>query len=569
MILDGLTLRACTQEIKKIIEDGKIVKINMPQRDEVVFQVYTKADGTLRLNINASGDSSAVFLGDMKKNNPKTPCAFCMLLRKYLTGAHIKEVKLSGFDRALEIVFESKDELLHTTNISLVCEIMGKYSNIILLNAERKVMDAAKRISVDTSSLRQVLPGCIYSPPPQEQYDLSSLSTETLTEIITKSKGESIQRFLSRMFQGVSRQTASEILYLSGIEDENETDISDTKARIIAKTAKEIFAKALNEPCPSIQKNAEGLPVLVSSLSLETYPEDLRENFKTVNDAVYFYYKKRNEYFLLKQRKDVISKSLSKIQQKLAKKIKTLIEGIEDSKKAEALIKKANIITANIYMLKKGMDSFVGLDFETGESVEIALDKTLHPAQNAQKLFKRAAKMKTTKEIYEQRLKDAEKENEFILSSMLFTEKAESLDDLAEIEGILFAEKVFEKGRPKKLPEISEPKEYKSPSGYTILVGRNDKQNDRLTMGIAKKEDIWFHAQKMPGSHVLLITNGTDINDIDDETIEYAAFLAAKYSAAKLGGKTPVDYTYRANIKKPPASRPGKVIYDKYWTLYT
>ena len=225
------------------------------------------------------------------------------------------------------------------------------------------------------------------------------------------------------------------------------------------------------------------------------------------------------------------------------------------------------MITANIYRLDKGADCLEAEDFESGETVRIQLDKSLTPSQNAQKLYKRAAKMKTTKEIYEKRLKEAVDEDEFLSSSLMFVSKAESAEDIEEIEGILSKEKVIVR-KGSRLPEVSEPKEYTSPSGYTVYVGRNDKQNDRLTMGIARKGDIWFHAQKMPGAHVLLVTDGRDINDIDDETIVFAAKLAAKYSSAKLGGKTPVDYTYRQNIKKPPASRPGKVIYDKYWTVY-
>lgn len=565
MILDGLSLKICADELKDMLPGAKITRINMPAREDVVFQLYTKTGSNVKLNISASADSSSVFLGDMKRPNPKTPPAFCMLLRKHLTNAHIESIESSGTDRTLSIGFSSKDELMRDTRLTLVCEIMGKYSNIILLNDKGRVMDSVKRVSVDVSSLRQILPGSVYTAPPQEQYDILSLSDASMEDILKNADGN-WTGFLCRSFQGVSKATALEILARADIDPECSTP-DDRQKKRIQSVLKEFFTEAVSNPDPTVQLNGEDCPVLVTPLPFTTYPEDLRKSFPSMNEAVFFLQSGRYEYFTLKQKKDTVSRLITKARTKLARKIKTLSESIEDSKKADTLISHANMITANIYRLDKGADCLEAEDYESGETVRIQLDKSLTPSQNAQKLYKRAAKMKTTKEIYEKRLKEAVDEDEFLSSSLMFVSKAESAEDIEEIEGILSKEKVIVR-KGSRLPEVSEPKEYISPSGYTVYVGRNDRQNDRLTMGIARKGDIWFHAQKMPGAHVLLVTDGRDINDIDDETIVFAAKLAAKYSSAKLGGKTPVDYTYRQNIKKPPASRPGKVIYDKYWTVY-
>jgi predicted ribosome quality control (RQC) complex YloA/Tae2 family protein len=228
------------------------------------------------------------------------------------------------------------------------------------------------------------------------------------------------------------------------------------------------------------------------------------------------------------------------------------------------------MITANIYRLQKGMIRFEAADFLTGEPVSVSLDISLTPAQNAQKLFKKAAKLKTAEKINTRQLKDALEERESLGSALLHVQKAEEPADLDEIAWQLEKEGVLREQRKKKAapPPESKPREFTSPSGYTILVGKNDRQNDVVTMRIADKADIWFHAKNIPGSHALLQTRGTPLEKIDDATVLMAASLAAKYSAAVQSGKTPVDYTQRQNVKKPPGSRPGKVIYDHYYTVY-
>jgi len=568
MALDGLTLAVCVAELKSILPDAKVQKILMPGREEIVLSLYTQARGTFRLALSAEAGNCAVFLTAQSKPNPKTAPAFCMLLRKYLSSARITDISQQGLDRIVILTFEAKDEMMHKTEIKLIVEIMGKHSNIIL-SRDGRVLDAIRRVSVDISSKRQILPGSAYAPPPGEQYNPLSLSDASLFELVLPPRETSLSRHLTSAFEGISGQTADEIIHLSGI-DNPAADFSPTQARILAKTLKNFYSTALLSPMPCIQLNDRSLPVFFSAVPYQTYPADKRMVFGTANEMLDYYYTKRYLYHLLSGRKDALSGLLKKAYAKLEKKIKIYMESLEDAKKAEGLTARAQMITANIYRLQKGMSRFETADFITGEPVQIPLDITLTPAQNAQKLYKKAAKLKTAEKINARQLASALEERESLESALTHVQKAEEISDLDEIAWQLEKDGYIREPRRKKIapPPESKPREYASPSGFTILIGKNDRQNDIVTMRTADKADIWFHAKNIPGSHVLLQTRGTPLDKIDDATVLMAASLAAKYSAAVQSGKTPVDYTQRQNVKKPPGSRPGKVIYDHYFTVY-
>jgi len=568
MALDGLTLAVCVAEFKNILLGAKVQKILMPGREEVVLLLYTQANGNIRLSLSADAGNCAVYLTSHSKPNPKTAPAFCMLLRKYLLNARITEVSQQGLDRVLTLTFEAKDEMMQKTEIRLIAEIMGKHSNIILARNGR-VLDAIRRVSVDISSKRQVLPGSQYAPPPNEQYNPLSVSEATLEELIVPSRGMSLPRHLTATFEGMSGQTAEEIILLSGL-DTDAQEFSRTQARILAKTLKGFYSGVLANPQPCIQMNDQNLPVFFSAVPYQIFPEENRMLFTTANDMLDYYYEKRDFDRRLSRRKDFLSGLLKKAVTKFNKKIKIYMESLEEAKNADGLIARAQMITANIYRLQKGIPRFEAADFSTGEPVSIALDIMLTPAQNAQKLYKKAAKLKTAEKINSRQLKDALEERDSLESTLTHVQKAEDLSDLDELSWQLEKEGILREQRRKKpaLPPESKPREFTSPSGYSILVGKNDRQNDIVTMRIADKADIWFHAKNIPGSHVLLKTNGKPLDEIDDATVLMAASLAAKYSAAGQSVKTPVDYTQRQNVKKPPGSKPGKVIYDNYFTLY-
>ncbi len=569
MALDGLTLAICVSELKNILPDAKVQKILMPNREEVVLSLYTRVRGTFRLSLSADAGNCAIYLSSHAKPNPKTAPAFCMLLRKHLTAARITDVIQQGLDRVVSIHFEAKDEMMQKTRLTLITEIMGKHSNIILVKEDR-ILDSIRRVSVDVSSKRQVLPGSAYLPPPNEQYNPVALSETSLEELTQPARDLGLSRHLTATFQGMSRQTAEEIISLSEI-DPSLSGLSRTQARILAKTLHHFYAAALAHPEPCIQLNDQDLPVFFSAVPYTTYPAEKRLPFETANEMLDYYYTKRDQTHRLARKKDTLAGVLRKAIAKRNKKIKIYLESLQDAKKADALTARAQMITANIYRLKKGLERFEATDFITGDLISVPLDVTLTPAQNAQKLFKKAAKLKTAEKINTRQLKEVENERESLESALMFVQKAEEPADLNEIAWQLEKQGILREQRKKKTapPPESKPRTFTSPSGFAILVGKNDRQNDIVTMRIAEKSDIWFHAKNIPGSHVLLRTEGTPLEKIDDESILMAAALAAKYSAAVQSDKTPVDYTQRTNVKKPPGSRPGKVIYDHYYTVYT
>lgn len=570
MTLDGLTLYTCVAELKERCADAKIQKVLMPGKEEVVLQLYSAGEGTLKLALNADAGDCAVYLTGHSKENPKTPPAFCMFLRKYLTGARIISLSQRGLDRVVTFTLETKDELLHPLTLRLIVEVMGKYSNIILTDESGKILDSIRHVSIDMSSKRQILPGARYENPPQVKFDPLTLSHTTLKEALTTRHDTKIVTHIVSVFDGLSLQTAQEILHRAGVSSVVTSELTEKQIDRIATVMREFLQDAVAHPAPCVQFNADRLPVFFSCVPYETYPAETRKAFPSVNEMLDYYYSRRLMISRLKQQKDALCKTISKSRTKLSKLIDIYEATLRDASKSGRLQKRADLITANIYRLKKGMASFEAVDYETGETVSVPLDVSRSPQDAAQKLYKKIGKLKTAAAINEKKLADALEERDFLDRSLHFTENADSPEDIADIRHTLSRAGYLAapaKGKKEAEPQ-SRPLHFISPTGYDIFVGKNDRQNEQLTMRVAEKSDIWFHAQKTPGSHVLLVTNGKDLDDIDDETVVMAAELAAAHSRAKQSGKTAVDYTQRKNVKKPPASRPGKVIYDDYFTVY-
>ncbi len=570
MTLDGLTLSIVVRELRESIMGAKVQKVLMPGREELVFGLYVPGTGNIRLVASADAGDCAVYVTNAAKSNPKTPPSFCMLLRKHLIGAVIENIEQTGLNRVVTIYFSAKDELMRPVSPRLVIEIMGKYSNIILTDGGGKIIDSIKRISMDQSSKRQILPGLPYADPPQQKFDPLGISQTTLDEALVTKKDTRIISHITSTFEGISSQTAAEVLCRAGIAASFISEFSGKQFERIGLTIKDFMETAQETPRPCVQFNEDGLPVFFSCVPYKTFPDTHRKSFDHCNEMLDFYYTRRAEMFRLSQQREALEKNIGKLLHKLDKRINIYRNSIADARRAGKVKKRADAITANIYRLKKGMADFEMVDYETGEPVTVALDLSMTPQELAQKLYKKVAKQKTALAMNTVRLDDALEEQDFLLGALHYAENAQTSNDIEEIKATLVKAGYLPKPPKGKAKEESEsqPLRFTSPSGYEILVGKNDRQNDNLTMRTAGRDDIWFHAQKIPGSHVLLVTDGKTLDEIDDETVVYAAQLAAAHSRARQSGKTPVDYTQRKNIKKPPGARPGKVIYDDYFTVY-
>lgn len=571
MTLDGLTLRCVINELKYLIVDAKVQKVLMPTKEEVVLQLYSAIHGTAKLQISADAGDCSIYTINATKQNPKTPPSFCMFLRKHLTGAIITDIFQSGLNRVVTLTFAAKDEVMRPVKLQLIVEIMGKYSNIILTNAEGKILDSIKRVSADLSSMRVVLSGMPYAEPPQKKFDPLALSLGTLEETLLTKKETRIVNHITSTFDGISTQTAQEILHRANVDATFTTELSPKLAARVAVVMQEFLQNAIESPHPCVQFNGDGLPVFFSCVPYETYPAETRKTLETCNQMLDYYYTRRMEIFRLTQQREALAKSIGKLLQKVERRIHIYQTSLSDAQKAGKVQKRADLITANLYQLKKGMEDFQTMDYETGTEVTVPLDLSMTPQELAQKLYKKIAKYKKAAEMNNKKLEDALEEQDFLLGALLYTEQAQTGEDITDIRQSL-AKAGFlatpSKGKKQEAETESQPLHFLSPSGMDVYVGKNDRQNDMLTMRVAGREDIWFHAQKIPGAHVLLITNGKSLENIDDETVVFAAQLAAAHSRAKQSGKTPVDYTQRRNIKKPPGARPGKVIYDDYFTVY-
>lgn len=571
MTLDGLTLQAVTQELNDKLANCKIQKVQMPGKEELALQLYSAIQGTMRLVISIDAGDCAVYLTNHAKPNPKSAPAFCMFLRKHLTGAIIRRVEQSGLDRIVTFYLETKDELFRPVQLRLIVEIMGKYSNVILSDEGGRILDSMRRVTPDISRVRTVLPGLPYVQPPQHKLNPLSASADAVAEALGANPDKRIDRRLSEVLDGVSRQTAEEIVIRSGLSQRLISQLNNAELETLAKTASDFFASSLQHAVPGVQSNDENVPVFFSLVPYHGYPVQGRHAFDSANEMLDYYYTTRSELARVAQSRSALEKTISKHLDKLNKKIHIYETSIDEAERTKDQQRVADLITANLYQLKKGMTEFTTQDFETGENMRIELDPSRTPSEMAQRMYRQIAKHKRAAALNQEKLHDALEERDFLLGTQLYAENASALQDLAQIKETL-ADAGYvsrpRKGANKAAFAESDPLQFTSPSGYTVYVGRNDRQNEFLTHKMARKDDIWFHAQKIPGSHVILQTQGKTLDEIDDETVVFAAQLAARHSRAKRSGKTPVDYTQRRNVKKPPQSRPGKVIYDDYFTVY-
>lgn len=571
MTLDGLTLHVVTNELNEKLANSKIQKVLMPTKEEIVLLTYSAAEGSVRLVISADAGDCAVYITEHTKPNPKTAPAFCMFLRKHLVGSVIRRIEQSGLDRVVTLHIEAKDELLRPRQLRLIVEIMGKYSNIILTDEAGRILDSIRRVPPDVSRMRTVLPGVLYERPPQRKLDPIDSAAGAVAAAIRSAPDTRIDRRLSEVLDGVSRQTAEEILERSRLDERLTSQLSIEDSKALAETARAFLQSAISTPLPTVQHNDASIPVFMSLVPYNGYAPEGRRQFDSANAMLDYYYSTRAERARVTQARDALDKTIGKHLQKLDRLIRIYENSLQDAERTTEDQHKADLITANLYRLKKGMTEFIAQDFETGQDVRIELDASRTPTETAQRMYRRIAKQKRAAFLNAAKLADALEEQDFLLGAQLYTENATTLREIAQIKDSL-ADAGYvsrsRKGQSASSDAESEPLRFTSPTGYAIYVGRNDRQNELLTNRTARKDDIWFHAQKIPGSHVILETGGKNLNDIDDATIVLAAQLAAHHSRAKRSGKTPVDYTQRRNVKKPPQSRPGKVIYDDYFTVY-
>ena len=572
MSYDGMVTHCIVSELKQTILNGKIDKIYQPEPDEIIFSIRTY-QGNHRLLLSASASHARAHLTAVSRENPMVPPMLCMLMRKHLQGNKIIRITQQAFDRVIRIDTEGRNELGDICEKSIVTEIMGRHSNIILLDENQRILDSAKHVDFTVSTVRQILPGLYYqSPPAQDKLSPDNFSMLDLLRTLDNAPEDTLlDQFLLSSFMGMSPLLAREIVCRFAGNTKTARKEVDTAAFI---TFTESFLKDIcaekYEPTLVIS-NTEHKPSAFSCVRLTQYEgTGLLKSMSSMSQVIDNYYEKRAQREHMNQRANALLKLVTNHIDRCEKKLAIHRENLEQSKKREKYKIYGDLITANLYRMKPGMKELEAENYyaETPENIVIPLKENITPAQNAQRYYKRYTKEKTTEKYALEQIADAEKELYYLESVLNALKNADTPAELSEIKDELADSGYIPKpkAKEKKKQKKSSPLCFLSSDGFEILVGRNNRQNDELTIRMAYSTDLWFHTKTIPGSHTIVRTRGGET--VPDQTILEAAQLAAYYSKAKNSSKVPVDYTAVKNVHKPNGARPGMVIYDHYNTLY-
>ncbi len=574
MSFDGFVTRCVVNELRNLLIDGKIDKVYQPERDELILSIRTR-QGTHRLLLSASASNPRIHLTTVQRENPMTPPMLCMLLRKHLTGAVITDITQQGFDRIVRLDTRTRDELGDMCTRSIIIEIMGRHSNIILTDGDNKIIDSAKHIDFTVSAVRQILPGLIYAEAPAQDKTLptDASAADLMNKIDALAADAALDKFLVSEFMGMSPLLSREIVYRFCGSTRLLRGEADTAAFVVHTVD---FLKMVcgGDFSPVlVYDRTEKRPIAFSCVKLTQYENgtDTEEN-PSMSEVVDAYYEKRSNREHMNRRSAALLKLVHNNIERCEKKLVLHHENLISAADRDKYKIYGDLLTANMYMLKYGMKSVTVQNFysENGESIDIPLKEDISPAQNAQMYYKKYSKAKTTESYSKEQIKLAEDEKFYLESVADALENVETPAELDEIRQELINEgyipkQTSKKGTQKKQTK-SEPMKFTSVDGYEILVGRNNKQNDELTLRMAYSTDIWFHTKYIPGSHTIVRTRGT--GEAPDTTLMQAAKIAAYHSKARNSSQVPVDYTAVKNVKKPNGAKPGMVIYDHYNTVY-
>ena len=572
MALDGAFLRYVVCEMREKLDGMRVEKIFQPNRDEIVV-AFRGVGGAYKVLMSARANSPRVNITSYPPENPQTPPMLCMLLRKKLTGARLREIKQYGLERVVRFIFDGTDELGDKIELSLIAEIMGKYSNVIFVDGDDNVIDALKRVDLSMSSQRLVLPGLSYQlPPAQNKLDpLESGAEEIIKRIKQSEKALLLSKALLSTVQGVSPIVCREIEYITGRGAElNTKEMSEeyySRLEFFLKRTVNEIRQVKGEPC--MVQSIDGKLLDFSFMNILQYGTGAKTvRFESFSELLDNFYLERDKIERMRVKGQDLLKQLSNITDRLTRKINAQKAELASSEDREHLRIKGDLLQANLYKIEKGATEVELENFydENLSKIKIKLNPALTAGQNAQRYYKNYRKAKNAQQFLAVEIERAQQELIYIDSVFDSLSRAETERELSEIKQELVLSGYIKKIRSKQKPkEALKPLEFTSKSGLKILVGRNNLQNDSLTLKKSKNYDLWFHTKNIPGSHTVICTQG---ETPDDETILYAAQLAAYHSRARQSSKVPVDYTLIKYVSKAQGAKPGMVIYKNQKTLF-
>ena len=578
MPLDGVFISGLVSELNPLLSEARVDKIQMPEKDEVVLLVHGRGVSG-RLIISANANFPRLHMGEAVKENPMSPPMFCMLLRKHLSSAKIVELSQPGLERLIKIDFLSTDEFGEPSPKSLVCELMGRYSNLILVGEDGRIIDCLKRVDISTSERRQLLPGLIYRLPPKpEKADLEDLTAGLFEDMLTKAGGEGpIERFLTGSFFGLSPLVGRELAERAAGDTgsrvgEMSEDQRQRLAREMLTLAEDIREKRLRPW--SLENPETGALQDFSFMEITQYgAKYVSRQAEGFSELLAKYYTQRDLAERMSKSSADILKLISNAYERTQRKLGNQRAELLSTAERDLLRQKGDILSASVHLLERGMES-VSLEnfYDEMTSVEIKLDPRLSPQRNITKYYKDYNRMKSAEGHLTIQIESGEKELAYLESVLDELARARSERELEEIReelrgsGYLAKPKQDNKAKKgaKKPKKDYAPEEYRLSSGARVLVGHNNLQNDTLTLRTANRRDIWLHVKNIPGAHVVLERGAGEPSESD---INEAALIAACHSKTGEGDTCQVDYCPVAHVKKPGGSRPGMVVYEGYETI--
>lgn len=568
MALDGLAVHALVNELSEALSGGKVDKIFQPERDKIILNIRNQNKNfKLLLSVNPQG--ARVNITENTYENPIVAPNFCMLLRKHLQPSRLVSVTQPEFERTVVLTFECQTELFDIVEKKLIIEIMGHFSNIIFVDEKGLIIDALRQVDYTTSSKRQVLPALPYELPPKQGKEV--FNGENIN--IDFSLDIRADKYLTDKYLGFSPLISRELVFSA-------TGQTDTRLAEFSQAQREKFIFSLKMLNETLTQNNYAPCVIFDGKPVEFYYKNIGQyganalvkSYETFSEAIEAFYLEKDEQEHVKRLSGDILKVITNAQTRIAKKIEAQLADIAECEKALKFKDMGDLITANIYLLKQGQEKASLMDYtkDPPQETVIELDKSLTPARNAQRYYKKYKKAVTALEILNVQIPEGEKELIYLDSVFEELVRAKTSADVDEIRAELSESGYMKKSQQKKNPKKAKTYAPKIPSvvsadGFTIYIGKNNLQNDYLTLRMADKRDIWFHTKEYPGSHVVVAANG---EKVPDSTLNEAAEIAAKNSKAGTGGLVAVDYTEIKNVKKQPGAKPGMVIYTTYKTAY-
>jgi predicted ribosome quality control (RQC) complex YloA/Tae2 family protein len=571
MPLDGVFLRGLTAELDRGLTGMRAEKIHQPERDELRIAFRGGSSPAKKLVISVNQNSARLHITGATAENPERPPMFCMLLRKHLSGAKVLSVSQPGLERVVNIKFLASDELGTYEEKTLVCELMGRYSNVILTDSSSRIIDVLRRVDGDMNSARQLLPGMFYRLPPAQEGRANplSLNKTDLSALLNKNGGKTAEDFVFSSFFGFSPLVCREVLYISDVDQSktcaalSNTEIDALSSAILKLGAlandNRLTPVALEDPESHTGKD-------YTFMHISQYGESVQNvEYPSFSELLEAHYTRKAELEKLTRYKSALKKTLISSRDRLIKKLAGQSAELAKTAEREDFRRKGDILSAYVPSVPKGAKSVRLPDFyadtENAE-IEIALDERLTPQQNAAAYYKEYYKLKSAEAHLTALISSGSQELLYVESVLDALERTPDLSGVDEIRRELSESGYIrpEKSARRAKPSTQKPYEYTVSDGFSVYAGRNNVQNDLLTPKLADKNDLWFHVKDRSGSHVILV-NGSEATAAAKTD---AANLAALHSSAAASDRVSVDYTLVRNVKKPSGSRPGMVIYDRY-----